>query len=382
MNTSQPPRWAGATRAGRRGGPWVALAGLAAVGLLAGCEPERAAPAPAASAEAEQATALPGAGQTLRLMTHDSFAVSDEVLAEFEAQTGAKVQVLESGDAGSALNKAILAGDTPLADVFYGVDNTFLGRALDEGIFEPYTPAALARIPEAFQVDPTHHALPVDYGDVCLNVDRRWFEAHDLAPPAALDDLLEPAYRGLTVVESPVTSSPGLAFLLVTIAGYGEAGYLDYWRDLLANDTLVVNDWETAYNAEFSGGPGQGTRPIVVSYASSPAFEVLYGENVTEPGSAAITADGSCFRQIELVGILAGTPRRALAERWVDFMLAERFQADLPGQMFVFPVLPGVPVDPVFTRFLATPANPVALSPAEIAAGRERWLKAWTEAVQ
>ena len=62
-------------------------------------------------------------------MTHDSFAVSEEVVQVFEQENGVKVTFLASGDTGAALNKAILTRDAPLADVFYGVDNTFLSRA-------------------------------------------------------------------------------------------------------------------------------------------------------------------------------------------------------------------------------------------------------------
>jgi thiamine transport system substrate-binding protein len=374
-----------------------ALSALVALALAA-CEPEGrpgALGTPPATGAARETTAevvtdgaqagTPGpgpfAGRTLEVMTHDSFAVSDAVLDAFQRETGARVQVLESGDAGSMLNKAILAKGAPLADVLYGVDNSFLSRALAEDIFEPYAPAALFWLPAELWQDPAQGAVPIDYADVCLNVDTAWFAEHGLAPPGDLDDLTDPAYRELLVVQNPAMSSPGMAFLLTTVAHAGEAGYLDYWRRLMANGTEIVNDWETAYNVSFSGGPGQGTRPIVVSYSSSPAFEVLYGEDVTEPGTAAVTADGSCFRQVEYAGILAGTAERELAERWIDFMLSPAFQADMPAQMFVFPVLPGVELGEVFDRFLVEPEVPAALPPEAIAAGRERWLRAWTEAI-
>jgi thiamine transport system substrate-binding protein len=361
---------------------------LLAAATLAACATPAAAPTPTSPADSPplDGAATPGAdspfaGQTLRVMTHDSFAVTEDLLRAFEASTGAKVQILESGDTGSALNKAILAREAPLADVFYGVDNTFLSRALEEGIFEPYDAPALAEIPPEFQLDPEKRALPVDHADICLNYDKRWFTDKGLDPPGSLADLVDPQYKGQLALPNPALSSPGLGFLLTTIAEYGEAGYLDYWRELMANDALVVNDWETAYNTEFSGGPGQGSRPIVVSYASSPAFEVLYGSGVTEPNTAAVVADGTCFRQVETVGILLGTKARPLAEKFVDFMLSPPFQADMPSQMFVFPVRPGVQLDPVFTRFLSEPTKLAEISAEAIAAGREQWLKDWTEAV-
>ncbi|RPI35280.1 MAG: thiamine ABC transporter substrate-binding protein, partial [Chloroflexota bacterium] len=257
--------------------------------------------------------------RTLRIMTHDSFAASEEVIAAFESENNVDLVFLASGDTGTALNKAILSKENPLADVFYGVDNTYLSRALDEGIFTPYQSPMLDVIPDEFKLDPENRALPVDYGDVCLNYDKAYFEEKQAPPPQNLEDLLKPEYKGLLVVENPAASSPGLAFLLATIGHFGEGAYLDYWEGLVENDVLVVNDWETAYYTEFSGSSGQGSRPIVVSYGSSPPVEVIFAEQpIDEPPTAAVVSDESCFRQIEFVGILEGGENRDLAEKWVD----------------------------------------------------------------
>jgi thiamine transport system substrate-binding protein len=335
----------------------------------------------AACAPSAAPTAAPDQPRTLTVMTHDSFAVSEEVLAAFEQENNVKVRFLASGDTGSAVNKAILAKDAPLADVFYGVDNTFLSRALTEGIFEAYDSPLLAAIPPEFQLDaPQNRALPVDFGDVCLNYEVAYFQENQLPPPASLEDLLKPAYKGLTVVENPATSSPGLAFLFATVGHFGEDGYLDFWRGMVENDVRVVNDWETAYYSEFTRWGGE--RPIVVSYGSSPPFEVIFAEEpLDEPPTAAVTGDGSCFRQIEFVGILKGTENRDLAEKFVDFMLSPAFQEDIPLQMYVFPVNPEAQLDEVFLQYLAVPENPAVLDPADIAAHREAWIQAWTETV-
>jgi thiamine transport system substrate-binding protein len=328
------------------------------------------------------APATPAGPTTLTIMTHDSFAVSEEVKTEFETANNVTLQFLKSGDAGAALGKAILAKGKPLGDVFYGIDNTFLSRALAEGIFEPYNSPVLAAIPDDFELDLSHNALPVDYGDVCLNYDKAYFAEHAIAPPEALEDLTQPDYRDLLVVENPATSSPGLAFLLATVAHFGDPGYLDYWQALRANGVKVVDGWETAYNTEFSGSAGKGPRPIVVSYGSSPPFEVIFASQPpAEAPTAAVTGPDTCFRQIEFVGILQGTRNRALAEKWVDFMLSERFQADLPLQMFVLPVNPEAKLDETFQKYLAIPAQPARLDPAEIAAQRDAWVEAWTNAV-
>jgi thiamine transport system substrate-binding protein len=318
--------------------------------------------------------------QTLTVMTHDSFAVSDEVLAAFEQQHNVTVNFIRSGDTGSAVNAAVLAAGEPFADLFYGVDNTFLSRALEEGIFEPYDSSLLTEIPDKFKLDPENRALPVDFGDVCLNYDLAYFEENDLPVPASLDDLLDPAYTGLLAVPNPASSSPGLAFLIATIGHFGEDGYLNFWQGLADNDLKVVNDWETVYYTEFSRWGG--TRPIVVSYGSSPPFEVLFAEEpMDEPPTGVLTADGACFRQIEFVGILKGTENRALAEKWVDFMLSTIFQEDLPLQMYVFPVNPDSAMDQVFLDYLALPENPVILDPDTISENREDWISAWREVV-
>lgn len=343
------------------------LVGLLGAGLLlAACQPEPG--------------ETPVATRTLTIMGHDSIEVSEEVVAAFEAEHHAKVSFLKAGDTGTALNKTILAVENPLADVFYGVDNTFLSRALNEGIFEPYASPALEVIPDAFELDPQNRALPVDYGDVCLNYDRAYFEERDLTPPRNLADLLKPEYAGLVVVENPATSSPGLAFLLATIGYFGEDGYLDFWAGMVENDLLAVNDWETAYYSEFS--VHGGTRPIVVSYGSSPPAEVYFAEEpLEEPPTGVISEDGSCFRQIEFVGILMGAQNRDLAEAWIDFMLSPTFQEDMPLNMFVFPVNPQADLPEVFAEHMVIPETTAQVDPQAIEANREAWIEAWTETV-
>jgi thiamine transport system substrate-binding protein len=328
----------------------------------------------------QQTAVTPPVENRLAVMTHDSFAISEEVKEAFEKENNATVQFLKAGDAGTALNKAILAKDAPLADVFYGVDNTFLSRALEEDIFETYNTPSLANIPDEFELDSEHRALPVDFGDVCINYDKTYFTDKEIAPPQNLEDLLKPEYKSALVVENPATSSPGLAFLLATIGHFGENEYLDYWQGLVQNDVLVVNDWEIAYYTEFSRWGG--TRPLVVSYGSSPPVEVIFAEQpMDEPVTGVIVGDGSCFRQIEFAGILRGTQNRPLAEKWIDFMLSETFQEDIPLQMFVFPVNQNAQLDETFEKFLDVPEQPAFVSPQDIAKNREIWIREWTETV-
>lgn len=324
----------------------------------------------------------PAGPQTLTVMTHDSFAATDSVIKAFEQANNAKVTILKSGDAGAALNKAILSRQAPLADVFYGVDNTFLSRALSADIYQPYDSPALKSIPAEFQLDGTHRALPVDSADVCVVYDKGYFASHSIPVPATLEDLAKPEYKGLFVTENAATSSPGLSFLLATVKHFGDANYIGYWKSLRANGLQVVDGWETAYYSNFSGSSGKGPQPLVVSYSTDPAAEVMSAQTLpAESPVGTILGRDTCWRQIEFVGILKGTKQLALAQRWVDFMLSGQFQADMPGQMYVFPVLPGVALPDAFTKYAIRPGQPATLPPDEITKNRDAWIQAWTEAV-
>jgi thiamine transport system substrate-binding protein len=319
--------------------------------------------------------------QTITIMTHDSFSVSEEVVKSFEEANNAKVTFLQSGDTGATLNRAIITKDAPLADLLFGVDNTFLSRALEEDIFEPYESPLLNEISDEFKLDASNRALPVDYGDVCINYDKAYFADNNLAVPQSLEDLTKPEYSGLLITENPATSSTGLAFLLATVAHFGDS-FTEYWQSLKDNNIVVVDGWETAYYTNFSGSSGHGPQPMVVSYGTSPAAEVVFAEKpLDDAPTASILGPDTCFRQIEFVGILKGTQHRALAEKFVDFMLSKQFQEDVPLQMFVYPVNPNAALPDEFTKYAQAPEQTAALSPEEIAANRDRWIEAWTDVV-
>ena len=343
---------------------------LIAAVLLSACQAVATDSAPAAAQPA-----------TLTVATHDSFAIGEEVLRQFETEHNARVQILTLGDAGEALNKIILSKDAPLADLFFGVDNTFLSRALDSGAFVPYASPLLERIPDDLELDPDHRLLPVDYGFVNLNADQAWFADAGVPLPQTLEDLTVPAYKGLLVVQNPATSSPGLAFLLTTIAHFGEEGYLDYWQALRENDVLVSDGWSEAYFEHFTvGSGGAGDRPLVVSYSTSPPADVVYAtDGRTEPASVNISPQNGTFRQVEFVGILDGAANPELARAFIDFMLDTTFQSDIPLQMFVYPANPDAPLPDLFVQFGQTPEAPVSIDAAAIEANREQWIRAWSD---
>jgi thiamine transport system substrate-binding protein len=315
------------------------------------------------------------------LVTHDSFVVSEGVKRAFENETGLKLRILQTGDAGETVTKALLTAGNPQGDVLFGVDNTLLSRALDGDVFEPYESPALADVDARLVLDPEHRVTPIDHGEVCLNVDKAWFADHGIAPPRSLDDLDDPLYRKLLVVQNPATSSPGLAFLLATIARYGEGRWQGFWQRLRGNGVLVVDGWEEAYTVRFSGAAGsRGDRPIVVSYASSPPAEVIFRTPKPATAPTAVIED-SCFRQIEFAGVLRGARNEDGARELVDFMLSTRFQEDIPLSMFVFPVNREAKLPPQFVKFAVVPESPLDLPPEEIEANRDDWIKAWTDIV-
>ena len=303
------------------------------------------------------------------LVTHDSFAVSKPVRRAFERETGLTLRILQSGDAGEALNKALLTAGNPQGDVF-GVDNNLLSRALDEDLFDPSLLSALEHVPPEYVLDREHRVTPVDHGEVCLNYDKAWFRERGLRPPESFEDLADLRYRKLLVVENPATSTPGLAFLLATVAHFGFDGWQDYWRTLKANGVLVVDGWEEAYTVRFSGSSGKGNRPIVVSYASSPPAEVLFaGKPLAEAPTAVV--ESTCFRQIELAGLLRGAWNAKGAQQLIDFLLSPTFQRDVPLSMFVFPVREGVALPPAFVKHAVVPESPLELPPDVIGANRD-----------
>ncbi|MCW2757166.1 MAG: transporter, periplasmic binding protein thiB subfamily [Nocardioidaceae bacterium] len=340
------------------------LAAVVAVAALPGC-------------------AFSGSGDdslTLTLVTHDSWAMDRTVMARFEKQSGYHVKVVNAGDAGALTNKLVLTKDDPIGDVVYGIDNTFASRAVDAGILADHTPADPPKGATDFAPDDAKAAAeltPVDYGDVCVNVDDTWFAQHQVAPPVTLDDLTEPAYKDLFVVPGPATSSPGLAFLFTTIAAKGESGWQDYWKALVANGVKVDAGWSDAYEGDFTAGGGSGARPIVLSYASSIPFTIPKG--ATEPTTSALL--DTCFRQVEYAGVVKGGAHAKAAGELVDFMQSAAFQKALPDQMYVYPVATATPLPADWEKYAQVATKPWTIPATDIADKRATWLREWRDVV-
>jgi thiamine transport system substrate-binding protein len=318
--------------------------------------------------------------ETLRLMAHDSFAgsVNDETFAAFTSSTGISVEVIAAGDAGSMVNQAALSKDNPLADVLFGVDDTFLSRALEEEIFTPHQSPRLDSV-EPSLVPETDLATPIDFGDVCLNYDKAWFAQSGTEVPTALDQLREPSLAAALTVEHPATSSPGLAFLLATVEEYGEEGWTGFWSDLREGGVKVAPDWDTAYYNDFTRYGGDS--PLVVSYASSPPAEVIFASEPLDEAPTGVVEAG-CYRQIEYAGVLAGTEFPEAAGELIDFMLSIRFQETIPLTWFVFPANADAELPAEFVDHTIIPEDPARLDPATIAENRDRWIDEWVAVME
>lgn len=337
---------------------------LSAALLLAGCS---------GTGSGDDASGAGDDAGTVTLVTHDSWALDEKLIDQFEQESGTTVEVSAAGDAGTLVNQLVLTKDAPLGDAVFGIDNTFASRALDAGVVEEYTPADLPEGAEQLGGALT----PVDQGDVCVNADQAWFEKSGLEVPKTLEDLADPQYEDLLVVTNPATSSPGLAFLLATVGAFGEDGFEDYWTSLVDNGVKVADSWEDAYYVDFSGAGEGGERPLALSYATSPAF------TVSEDGSESTTSAllDTCFRQVEYAGVLAGTDNPEGARALVDFLLTHDVQAALPESMYMYPADSAVELPDDWQKFAPQAEAPFEVDPAQVSEHRDEWIERWTETV-
>lgn len=314
----------------------------------------------------------------LTLVAYDSFVMSEDAQASFEEASGMELEILTVGDAGQLLSQLTITAGDPIADVVWGIDNTRLTSGLEVDLFSTYRPAGIDSLDPSLLSDPDGRVTPVNRGDVCINYDREWFDRAGIAPPLKLDDLTDPIYRDLLVVQHPEQSSPGLAFLLATVATYGESGWVEYWDQLRANGVLVVSGWTEAYQGEFTRSGGD--RPLVVSYASSPPVDVLFSSAPIKEAPTGVMQE-SCFAVVEFAAILNGTSNPEGAGMLVDFLISEEFQAEIPLSMFVYPANTNVELPEVFREHSEIPNNSLSISAADIDEHRDKWTEQWVETV-
>ncbi len=288
---------------------------------------------------------------SLTLVAHDSFVMGDELVAEYE-KYGSKLTIVRAGDVGEMTGKLVLTKDAPIGDVVYGIDNTFASVIRDNEV-----------------LGATNDLVPIDFADICFNVDIQYFKNKNLAIPDHWRDLIQPKYKNLTVIENPNLSSTGLGFLVSTFAAFpSESATANWWTAFRDNGVKVAGSWEDAYYTDFSGSAGKGKYPIVLSYSSSPADEV------DENGNAkTLSLRKDCFRQIEYAGVLRNAKNAPGAETLIKFMLSKSFQEALPSSMYVYPIDKSIALPESWT--LRAPAAISTIGgDLDIAKNRAAWL--------
>lgn len=310
----------------------------------------------------------------VRMITHESFALSEETLDTL-ADLGIDLRITAASDAGSMTAAAVLAAGSPTADVIFGVDNTLVTRAADEGVFAPYTSGELENVRPELATDTANGLVtPISFGDVCINIDNAWFDSNGVIAPTTLEQL--PELADLLVVQDPGTSSPGLAFLLATVDRFGDE-WPSFWEKLREGGVRVAGSWTDAFYTDFTLSGGD--RPLVVSYATSPAAEIIYAEDasVTEPVTSSMT--DSCYRQVEYAGVLAGAENPEGAQRVIDWMLSETVQGDIPMSMFVYPARNDTSLPAAFAEFTPIVSSSASLPPEFVSAELPAILATWGE---
>ncbi len=329
--------------------------------LAAACSPEKKAEQKAPPTE-------------VRLAVHKSFDLPQPLITKFEQENHAKVNVIKVGGGGELVNKLILSRAKPVADAVFGLDNTTSAKAREAGVLADNQPAS------AETDTPLYGALAVDYGYVTLNYDKAWFEKHRVPLPKSLDDLATPAYKNLLAVPSPATSGAGLGFLLANIQAMGEEKALAWWGKMRANGVKVTPDWNAAYYTEFS--QNGGARPLVVSYATSPAAEVFFSKGkYTEPPTGNLFLQGGVFRQVEGAAVLRGAEQPELAAKLVQYLQNGDVQKAIPEAMWVYPAVKGTPLPPSF-KSAEQPKFSNNPSEVDIQANRQRWVEGWLRVVE
>lgn len=320
------------------------------------------------------------APKVVTLLTYDSFALDDGAADAFEHATGARIEVLAAGDSGAMLAGALLNAGSPEADVIFGIDNTTATRVLSAPLLEDFTPVAANDLAAELTApgEASNVLTPIDTSEVCVNVDLDWFSEKGIAPPADFESLKSPDYRDLLVVENPVNSSPGLAFMLGSIEVFGEDGWLDYWQALKGNGVRVSPSWDDAYYNDYTVNGGE--RPLVLSYASSPPAEVVFSEGALDEPSSGVS-DGTCVTQVEYAGVLAGAEHPDLARELVEFMLSDSWQEAVALSNFVYPVT-DVELPEEFRLWAPRPQDPVVIDAAAASPNLDDWLEQWRSVME
>jgi len=290
--------------------------------------------------------------KSLIVYTYDSFVsewgAGPKIAPLFEKATGIKVKFLSKGDGGALLSAVMLEKESE-ADIVLGLDNFLAPKALSSGLFRAYEPKGYASLPASLKIDDSKRLIPYDYGDFAIV----WDSGKLSNPPASLEDLTRPEYAKKLILLDPRTSTPGLGFLAWTKAVYGSA-WKDYWKRLRPSVLTLAPSWDQGYGLFTSG-----EAPLVISYAADGAYHLEYEK--TERYKALDFKDG-LVQQVEAAGILAKAKHAKNAELFMDFLISEACQKEIPLTQWMYPVLSSVNL-PESYRAALRPVKTLSIDP-------------------
>tara|TARA_Y100001980_G_C14556742_1_gene349835 strand:- start:18416 stop:19549 length:1134 start_codon:yes stop_codon:yes gene_type:complete len=331
----------------------------------------------------------------LVIATYDIYGLSEEMIEEFENQTGISVSMIKLDDAGSVLDYLIKNKGTNDIDLAIGLDNTYLSTAIQQGVLTNHTASNLGEISQV-ALGPYNGqlAVPFDMGYVCLNYDNNLVDGKNMSVPTSLWDLTEEEWRGKVVIPSPQTSSPGRAFMLATMDYFTSetdrsdtSQFESWWSAMKNNDVIITSGWTEAYEMYYSGGYGEttegyiGSAHITVSYCHSPGVEAWYsGSNITKSSSLDIPM--ASFFQVEYISSVMGGDVESSA-LFIEYLLSEEVNSKMPEQNQMYSVLEGndLPETSGYLFHSIIPEQPSNLSMSEIGDNIESWLQLWNSAM-
>ncbi|MBJ23765.1 MAG: hypothetical protein CMB64_03760 [Euryarchaeota archaeon] len=328
----------------------------------------------------------------LVIATYDVYALTDEMIGDFENQTGITVSMIKLDDAGSVLDYLIQNKGTETIDLAIGLDNTYLQTAIKQGVLTEHLANNLDNISQdALAPYNGPFAVPFDMGHVCLNYDSSIVDGQNMTVPTSLWNLTEEEWRGKVAIPSPITSSPGRAFMLATLDYFNSLGestseFEEWWSAMEENDVIITSGWSEAYETHYTGGYGEyeagyvGDAHITVSYCHSPGVESWYNGNWTK--SAALNLPKTSFFQVEYISSVMGGDQQSSA-LFIEFLLSEDINSNMPVQNSMYSVLEGfdLPEENGYLFHSIIPNEPSEISMIEIEENMESWLLLWNKAM-
>ena len=278
-----------------------------------------------------------------------------------------EIQITRFSDANELVVRLEAEKSNPIADVVIGIDNTLIHLIEDKAsVLEPYTPTSISQIDENLiqNLDPENYLIPYDYGIISL-----YYQNHIINSSTnpelenlTLDGLLASNLLPMLIVENPKYSSPGLGFLLWTIAVYGDPeinfdGLLESnwrnWWNASRDKITITKSWGDAFNIFFTP---EEEKPIMVSYGTSPAYSYCqWADNST---SAVVTHEKNqqnAWLQIEGIGLVKDAPHKDKGKQFINWFLSSSLQSEIPEHQWMYPANREVILSPCFEESVIHP---------------------------